>query len=580
MPKVYSYVRMSTAEQLQGDSLRRQLEGTREFAAKLGLEVDGHLHDLGKSAFRGGNVDGDASLARFLDLLETGRIEPGSYLVVESLDRLSRQNVEVSFDLLRRIISKGVSVATLRPEQMIYSPGSFESITPLLFALTGMMRSHEESKTKSERVGKAWKQKKIRAAKLELISRRVPSWLIVTDDGIAAVPERAALVREIFEMLRDGWGAYSVARELNRRGIQAWSGRHRSVWRESFIKKLVYGRTVLGEYHPHRLSVDKDRAKGRRVPDGDPIVGYYPQVVDQSLYDAAHAAIAGRRSNGRGRKGAGYSNLFTGLLRCGMCGAGMTYMNKGAPPKGGRYVRCSVSNANGSCVARAWRYEVIEAALLESMEELDVSYVLEGRPREVVRAELMDKARRVEDEIEMYEKRIARAVEAIRLTTAPIPGLVADSAEDQQQLDLLVRRRAGIARQIGELSDFNAEVRRQRLDELLSAISTDANEDRKSEVRRALAAEIRVSLEKIIVRGVVRVTHEILTDVPDWLEAYDGLTIDELEEVFRRLDFEFVFVYRNGREHHIDPVTRDSTSFRRTNRFNMFKEAVRLRDRR
>ena len=57
-PKAYSYVRMSTDIQLKGDSLRRQLEQSRDFAEKNDLElVEGSgLHDIGVSAFKGANI--------------------------------------------------------------------------------------------------------------------------------------------------------------------------------------------------------------------------------------------------------------------------------------------------------------------------------------------------------------------------------------------------------------------------------------------------------------------------------------------------------------------------------------------
>lgn len=45
--------------------------------------------DLGKSAFKGAN-SAHGHLSRFLASVKPGQIAPGSYLIVESLDRLSR----------------------------------------------------------------------------------------------------------------------------------------------------------------------------------------------------------------------------------------------------------------------------------------------------------------------------------------------------------------------------------------------------------------------------------------------------------------------------------------------------------
>ncbi len=49
-PKAYSYVRMSTPDQLHGDSLRRQLARTKKYADENGLEIVERIDDLGVSA--------------------------------------------------------------------------------------------------------------------------------------------------------------------------------------------------------------------------------------------------------------------------------------------------------------------------------------------------------------------------------------------------------------------------------------------------------------------------------------------------------------------------------------------------
>ena len=122
-PKAYSYIRMSTDVQRKGDSLRRQLEASRRYAAANDLELveDFRLEDLGVSAFKGANVTSGA-LGQFLAAVREGRIEKGSYLIVELLDRLSRQAVMESFTLFAEIMRAGVNIATLTDNQ-IYKAG-------------------------------------------------------------------------------------------------------------------------------------------------------------------------------------------------------------------------------------------------------------------------------------------------------------------------------------------------------------------------------------------------------------------------------------------------------------------------
>ena len=53
MPKAYSYIRMSTQKQLKGDSLKRQLDLSKEYAEQHNLELDESISDIGISAFKG-----------------------------------------------------------------------------------------------------------------------------------------------------------------------------------------------------------------------------------------------------------------------------------------------------------------------------------------------------------------------------------------------------------------------------------------------------------------------------------------------------------------------------------------------
>src|SRR5215471_18471211 len=96
-PTAYSYIRFSSPEQAKGDSIRRQESLRDAWLAKTGAVLDTSLslRDEGVSAFAGAhrqNADRHA-LAAFLELVKQGRIPRGSYLIVESLDRLSREHI-------------------------------------------------------------------------------------------------------------------------------------------------------------------------------------------------------------------------------------------------------------------------------------------------------------------------------------------------------------------------------------------------------------------------------------------------------------------------------------------------------
>src|SRR5262245_16854443 len=117
MRRAFSYIRFSTPEQLAGDSLRRQTSLTADYCQRNKLLLDDslNLRDLGVSAFRGANADTGA-LSGFLQAVQAGRVPPGSVLIVENLDRLTRDEVGRALSLFISILDAGIHIVTLKPE--------------------------------------------------------------------------------------------------------------------------------------------------------------------------------------------------------------------------------------------------------------------------------------------------------------------------------------------------------------------------------------------------------------------------------------------------------------------------------
>jgi hypothetical protein len=92
-PRAYSYIRFSTPEQAKGHSLQRQTEAARAWAVANDVTLDDELtfRDRGVSGFTGANLETGA-LGVFLERVRDGTISRGSWLLVENLDRISRQS--------------------------------------------------------------------------------------------------------------------------------------------------------------------------------------------------------------------------------------------------------------------------------------------------------------------------------------------------------------------------------------------------------------------------------------------------------------------------------------------------------
>jgi len=112
----YSYLRFSTPDQAAGDSRRRQMAMAEKYAAEHHLKLDLSLsfRDLGVSAYRGQNAR-EGALRAFLDAIEHNLVPPGSFLLIESLDRLSRDRILAAQSLLAHPGFQGGGLSITRP---------------------------------------------------------------------------------------------------------------------------------------------------------------------------------------------------------------------------------------------------------------------------------------------------------------------------------------------------------------------------------------------------------------------------------------------------------------------------------
>ena len=363
-PLAYSYIRMSTGIQLKGHSKQRQLETSAAYAKTHGLElVDvSQLEDIGVSAFKGANVK-DGALGQFLAAAENGKVPAGSYLLVKSLDRISRQDILPSLALFLRIIGSGIVLVTLQDEK-VYDRHT--KANDLIISLTIMSRAHEESRLKSQRVGAAWSNKRSNADKRKL-TKWCPAWLRLSNDRsqYEKIPERVAVVSSIFEDTLAGIGGLAITKRLNAKKMPVW-GKSKG-WHPSYIAKILTNRAVIGEYQPCKLTTD-----GKRKPDGDPVQDYFPSIIPEELFFRAQQARKDRRITGRGRKGKYVTNLFSGIATCAYCHHPMMFNNKGPPPKGGTFLVCEAAKRGLGCVTTGWKYDHFEASFLTFVERLDL----------------------------------------------------------------------------------------------------------------------------------------------------------------------------------------------------------------
>jgi DNA invertase Pin-like site-specific DNA recombinase/F0F1-type ATP synthase epsilon subunit len=356
-PKAYSYVRFSTPDQAKGDSYRRQTEAAIEYAQSHDLELDTELTfmDLGVSAFYGANAK-TGKLGTFLEAVKDGTVKPGSYLLVENLDRLTRDAVLEAQELFSGIIRRGITLVTLF-DQRAYSTESVNANPmDLVYSILTMVRGHEESATKSRRMLAAYERKRLDAAngtERNPFTRMLPAWLRwnKASQQHEADRDRAEILRDIFAKADAGWGRHRIAKALNEARVDTWGAGKRKGAR---IQKLLTNDAVIGTFTPHKSIKN---ATGRKRLPQQPIERYFPAVIDGDVFARVSAQAKARGARGR-HADAAPKSVFAGLLRCVRCDGSVVRVAKGDYA----YLVCSKAHARAGCDYRAVRCDYAESA--------------------------------------------------------------------------------------------------------------------------------------------------------------------------------------------------------------------------
>ncbi len=401
-PLAYSYIRMSTEIQLKGDSLRRQEELSEKYAHENELELvkDFKLHDIGVSGFTGENLSEDSALGAFLKSIEHEEIQKGSYLLVESLDRLSRQNVTKALRLLQDITENGINVVTLA-DNKLYEAYSTDPMQ-MIYSIIVMSRAHEESQTKSDRVAAAWKNKRDNI-ETKILTKTCPAWLNVSEDRteFILIPERVKIVQAIYNDAANGQGSGMITRRLNEKGVAPF-GRSNG-WIASYVVKILKTSAVLGEFQPHQ------KVNGKRTPAGPIIENYFPKIIPKDVFYKVQAGRASRdKGAGSGRIGKKHNNLFTHIAKCGYCGSSMQFIDKGKGPKGGKYLKCSASIRGMDCVVKGWKYIDFETSFFHFVREINLREIIEGSNKRLEKTRIRQKISELQSQKETLESRVDR----------------------------------------------------------------------------------------------------------------------------------------------------------------------------
>ncbi|WP_162010866.1 recombinase family protein [Neptuniibacter caesariensis] len=392
-PIAVYYIRYSSMQQEDGDSERRQLHLIEMYAKANNLRIDESLSakDRSVSAYHGANMK--SGMGDILNHIKEGRLQDGDYLLLENLDRFSRDHILQSAPTLFQIISNGINVVTVSDGQLFSKDGT--ALMTMMQSIMQLSRAHDESKAKSDRGKAVWdaKREAIKVGNSNKIMTSVsPNWLKPNKDKTEFVihEERANIVKRIFDLSDQGIGSVSITKILNGENIPTFG--RAEFWQKSAIDKILNSRAVLGECEFYTGQV-LENGKKRRVSTGIVVKDYYPKVISEALFDRVQMKRKSRVTGGGGRKGSLFSNLFTGIVKCGECNSTMQFINKGKRPKGRTYLKCRGHEHGTRCKGVNWRYDKVESHIINLMQHLPIQDLL---PQEAQETQLMQQEKEVQ----------------------------------------------------------------------------------------------------------------------------------------------------------------------------------------
>lgn len=416
--KAISYARWSSGRQSKGSSSARQSKMAEDFAERYGLTLESTIVDDGVSAYTGDNLN--EGLGRFLDGITSGDIPTDTVLLIENMDRFSRQKPVKAVPKFLDVLSTGLTIVTLR-DQAIHTYERYDrEPTALIQSLLMMQLAHDESRQKGDRIKASWDNRLSRIAQgQKLTISKLPFWIDRETNGLNG---RAKDASRLFEIAMDGNGASNVTRMLNAEGIVAPRGT--GTWGKSVVQDILKSRAAYGSL----------------VIRGEEHRDYFPAIISEDNWLALQNRAQRQRRNPQAST---HANLFSRLLKCGGCGGPISVSSY----KQYRYARCDNQvHKRLECNAGSWPYNELEELVVSNLGAI---LSVPGKPLEAP-----TETAAIAEEIESARTRWERAL------TLSVEAETADSASRFRQLaDELSRKIASLNKQLeasrAEIADIH-----------------------------------------------------------------------------------------------------------------------------
>lgn len=482
------YIRFSTKDQVKGDSIKRQTTLGEAIARDKGWRITETLTDKGKSAYHGKNRAAGGKLYEIEERAKRGELA-GKVLLVEAMDRLTRQKPLESLALIRDLTESGLTICETSSGRVYNTQAIDDNWTHLIVLLATAAEAYGSSHEKAKRVRSAWRNTQTGEGMKDdkgADPRLCPDWMEVQDGEYVERKDRADLIRTMFDMSAKGYGLRSISEQLKPEQERiGWPKGKLDIRR---VGNLLRGRRVLGEYQPQTRTED-----GKREDVGAP-VKLYPAIVTLEQWHDVQKGLAARRGTGGPRRRA--VNVLSHLARChyhgpdGLCGGKMTY--RGHKRQQPQLVCDSFSRAGGCPSNTTFRYQSILDGILDELGTLPLPDTIPGEERPDDSYEWVELKRKKERLLEMADRLMEeddpikeQAYQRFRAKVAAEEAELVERAKTTpSSVTLAPAKMAQMAKELREQLEDSVEARLQMqtyLDRLIDFIIMDPS-DRSSTV--------------------------------------------------------------------------------------------------
>ena len=495
--KVAIYARYSSENQRDA-SIADQFRICREFAERQGWKIEREYSDHAMSG---------ATLMRpgFQAMMGVALRKEVDIVLAEALDRFSRDQEDTA-GLFKRLTFAGVSIVTLAEGDITFLHIGLKGTMNAMFlkeladkTRRGLRGRIENGKTGG---GLCYGYR---------VVRRFENGAVTTGER-EINEEEAAVVRRIFHDYAAGASPKQIAKTLNREGIP---GPQAGLWSPSTIhgnpkrgigmlnNELYIGRLV---WNRQRFVKDPDTGKrlARLNSPSEWITKDVPalRIVSEELWQAAKARQASTERKWSAKDPRRFNQfrrpkyLFSGLTKCGECGAGFIVYSR-------EHLGCFGARARGTCTNKlAIPRQEVETRVLRALqgklmrkdffEEFCREFAKEmNRLRMEQRAGLVGAKR----ELERVRREIEQVIDAI---CKGVPG-----SEVKGRMEKLQERKETLLKQVETANEpppllhpSMADLYRTKVEQLAAALQREDTRLEASEMLRGLIDSIVLIPEK------------------------------------------------------------------------------------